>query len=931
MVEADRQLAWLQQPRALTLTLLDGATPQPTELRWQSKRLAADLALNVQNDGSTATTPAEVTRATPQGLAAGGVATGTPVRVLGLFDQEHWNCRLQAPRNQLDELASYLEIHGSSTNDDLAWDERARRRRDRIEWLVTFSAKLQPQGPWPDFARQHGDKIRSELKDGELALASRGSSSWNGLAFPFWHLSNQKGRSGRALHALSRLPGLRLLSADLGHRYGAACTVWVALSSTELASLCTKAGVPKPGADALHFQLTDNSNGKSRTANFRRIGPDMLDGNPHPAPWARLERQFLLKLQGEEIAPRMASPAELAFVEDLETACGLLLEHRLHGRLAVAREGKDRRPSLDVDDVMGRAVDTLRLALKRHAQRARLARDINHLRPPGIGGKPRLTDLEGDELRKHLSNLFREWHALAYHRKAPDIGARELWEKYVGVTLVAPPEERETKQQKTQREETNATLLRDKMGHWANRDRTVLAVAWQQLWAQADGKPAEVETTDSAAGKGKDRTKVLVEPTGFHRLLRELEGWLRPRGLRSATRQDRIASRRSGGLSIGRISTLKGFYQLQKAFLGREKYEDGLWHHKDFEGREPAKRTLDALEHLREQRVKQLASRLAAAALGLAPAAPTPAEGNTSDKEAGRITRQRLGTMESRFVPCHAVVIENLDNYRPDQLQTRRENRQLMDWSSSKVRKFLTEACQLHGLHLREVTPAYTSRQDSRTGAPGLRCADVPLKEFLRESGFWQRDAEKIRGKNQGERREAEQLLLDTFDQWRTISAQPTPEQAKRLAHGSIRLLRDGADLFVSAEMLSPAARGLQADLNAAANIGLKALFDPDFPGSWWFVPCDRRTHIPKPEAVKGCPLFDGLATLGQPVVVTAGNGKSSKREREFVNLWRDVSPIPLGAGMWQESTGYWHAVQQRVAATLRQHNGLEPEDNVPM
>jgi IS605 OrfB family transposase len=460
-----------------------------------------------------------------------------------------------------------------------------------------------------------------------------------------------------------------------------------------------------------------------------------------------------------------------------------------------------------------------------------------------------------------------------------------------------------------------------------------LAARWHAAWIEADGKPAEVPAREPGATKGPAQTKPTSPGSGLHEWMRRLGDWLRPAGLRKDRKQSgggtgtqtdwsRVRSaRNTGGLSVRRLVTLREFYNVQKAFLGREKFADGIWDHADFAGRQPVQRTLDALERLREQRVKQLASRIAAAALGLAPAPPTPGERSAQGREAVRAARMRLSKLEPRFAPCHAVVIERLSNYTPDQLRTRRENRQLMQWSSSKVQKYLAEACQLNGLHLREVPPAYTSRQDSRTGAPGLRCVDVPLKDFLREGSFWQRDAEKVRRKSDRERKAAEQLLLDTFDSWKAFAAHPTPDQAQRLAHGSVRLLRAGGDVFVSAHPDSPAAKGLQADLNAAANIGLKALLDPDWPGSWWLVPCVRGTHAPKPDAVKGCPLFSDMKQL-TPRHGTAGV-KKGKAEREFVNLWRDPGNAPLTTGDWVESTTYWAGVQRRVAAVLRPHNGL--------
>ncbi len=899
LVESESRLRWLETPRAITLTLLDGDRPQPTGLRWQSKRLAADLALeDAPSTASPADVPAAVTRADRQGRASAGVGPERPVVVLGLFDQDHWNCRLQAPREQLDALAAHLEKHKLLLHDEMRWYERASRLRDKIEWLVTFSAKLQPQGPWLEFAPQHAGRIRPELKDGEMAIAPRGKSDWSGLAFPFWHLDNQKGRTGRTLHALSRLPGLRLLSADLGHRFGAACAVWETLSLESVRSLC---GAALPGPDQLFHTVTlKGADGRDRTTVLRRIGADTLPDNKlHPAPWARLERQFLIKLQGEEADARKASPAELDFVEELEAACGIAPVFRLKQRVETARKGEDRRPSLDVDDVMTHAVDTLRLALKRHTTRARLARDFAATHRIEPGDRKADTAMDAAQRSEHLTRALLVWHDLATSRRAPDVDAARLWTDHVAARLAEReleprPEEREATATRKKRDERNSAKLADMVAGLSEAERAAIANVWADAW----------QTCDAA-----------LRP-----LLARVRDWMRPRGLRGAAREQRTAVRRTGGLSVTRLATLRSFYQVQKAFYTRLR-PDGTHPTAD---EAFGQRSLDALDHLREQRVKQLASRIAAASLGLAPAAPTPDERDAEGKAVVRAARIRLAKLEPRFAPCHAVVIESLSNYRPDQLQTRRENRQLMQWSSSKVQKYLAEACQLNGLHLREVPPAYTSRQDSRTGAPGLRCTDVALADFLRDGGYWTREAERVRLKKPGERKAGEQLLLDTYDHWAKAAIGWSTEQKQRRP---VRLVREGADLFVSANPLSPAAKGLQADLNAAANIGLKALLDPDWPGSWWLVPCVRSTHAPKPEAVKGCPLFNDVKQLAPaPVATTAKKGKG---EREFVNLWRDTEASALTTGSWTESTTYWSGVQRRVAAVLRTHNGLPPEDDV--
>ncbi len=294
---------------------------------------------------------------------------------------------------------------------------------------------------------------------------------------------------------------------------------------------------------------------------------------------------------------------------------------------------------------------------------------------------------------------------------------------------------------------------------------------------------------------------------------------------------NRESIRQVGGLSINRIATIRGLYQTLKAFRMRPEPDDPTKNVPKLGDESLArfgKRILATLEKLREQRIKQLASRVVEAALG-----------------AGRMPRahgrdiQRPGRRVD--APCQVVVIEDLENYRPDETRLRRENQRLMDWAARNVRKYIIEGCQLHGLHFVEVSPRHTSRQDSRTGAPGIRCEDisghvlrlacqsaeaagaaapttpetVPSQETkqAREIRYWAREIRRIRGKNEGEPKPRESIVA-SFLPW--LNEVP--------AAATIRLPRRGGDLFVSLGADSRAPRAIQADLNAAANIGLRAL-----------------------------------------------------------------------------------------------------------
>src|SRR5690606_2140881 len=120
--------------------------------------------------------------------------------------------------------------------------------------------------------------------------------------------------------------------------------------------------------------------------------------------------------------------------------------------------------------------------------------------------------------------------------------------------------------------------------------------------------------------------------------------------------------------------------------------------------------------------------------------------------------------------------------------------------------------------------------------------------------------------------------------------------------------------------------RVLQADLNAAANIGLRALLDPDFIGKWWYVPAaiDKAGwRVPAPKSCTGAACLndwkvaskgDCLAADGDPA---AGEAASQK---VVINLWQDPSaarPMP-SAGQWWETKAYWNIVRSRAIEQLR-------------
>jgi IS605 OrfB family transposase len=867
--EAKEYLAWLSSGHAIAMGLWDGQKLDDSlPLRWSCKRLAADMAL--RQDANNPTDRVAVTRADRLGRAAAGAKPDSAIDILGVFDEDHWNGRLQAPRAQLDAIAQYVAKHG--------WDAKARQMRSRIRWLVSFSAKLQPAGPWIEYARKTG--LRLDQRNDELVIAPRNSrDEWRGLAYPFWHPSNENGRKGLAKHLLSCLPGLRVLSVDLGHRYAAACAVWETLTIQQMNDTCKAAGHALPAESDMFLHLaTIGADGRPRTTIYRRIGADHvedIDQNtgevrqaPHPAPWARLERQFLIKLPGEDHPARKASPAELDTIRRLEESLGR------------KRPTDDSLPC-QIDELLSTSVDTARLALRRHGDAARIAYAFKPGAEKLTPGGGRVSASTEDRQSMILDALVR-WHGLSSGDRWTDSWAVGQWDVYIKPLLVTdlPLWTEDSGESRRQYCGEIEELLKPVAEKLAKGDTSAFHRLWTDQWRFSD-----------AAWRGKN---------GHLRVLRSLI-------LRRGVSAEKPSAWNVGGLSLTRIATLKLLYQVQKAYHMRPEPQDprkNIPVKGEDELRDFGRRILDAMERMREQRVKQLASRIAEAALGIG--RMKPAEGPRD------IQRPRQHVDD----PCHAIVIENLTNYRPEETRTRRENHQLMSWSSSKVKKYLSEACQLHGLYLREVQAGYTSRQDSRTGAPGIRCSDIAVTDFMIKP-WWRRQVNIAKEKvKQGKCGAREQYLADLDAKWATAG------EAQRRATTPLRIPVNGGELFVSAAPCSPAAKGLQADLNAAANIGLKALLDPDWPGKWWYIPCSTKDGKPSQDKVKGAVCVSLQEKFCEPAGESAGKKHGEAKKKEIVNVWRDPSTASMD-GSWDRTAFYWNKVYSRVVDVLRLANGL--------
>jgi IS605 OrfB family transposase len=714
-------------------------------VRAYGKRFAADLGVS-----DPMGTP--VVRANRLGRIASGVNLDAPVRVTALEDAGDWNGKLHFDR-----------------------DFTGEGEPKRIDWTLTYSASLQP--------RDLPDGLRAHLRANRDANKKRGRS---------------------AELNLGRRPGVRLLGVDLGIRAAAACAVLETTSSDDVLAVCKRQKVRAPQAEDLYLTIPRPG---ARPLHYRRIAGDTLpDGTTHPAPWARVERTFVIQLPGEERDARKGSPEEIALVQRVAAD--------FHAEPPLKR---------GVDVLQAYAVSILRRALGRH---------------------------------KRLGALLYRLHLF----EAGDIDAAKA---------IAALEQ--------------LAKLTSRTGGEANAK---LAARIDDLLALGEAlTPAAVDDIR------KHLTGVWTEnDTRIQKTIGTLRSWLIPRKGTAGERQH------VGGASHRRLDTLIGFRRAQVSFAmrpfptiapepGRVRF--GY-----------AEKMRVAVEKLREERVRLLASRILEAAVGG--------------------SRSSLGerAVERAFEPCEAIIIESLAHYRPRQDRSRRENSTLMTWSAARLLTWLRDGCALHGIYLREVPAGYTSLLDGYTGAPGVLCDDVSVASFVRAPWWRERIETALKKRARKTETATDELLLAWWDRWDVESNTWTdeggvrwrlqgrgwaPQSRAKTQPRPLLLPSHGGDLFVSVA----GARARNADCNSAVAIGALAVLDPDWAGTWTFVPA--KAGSPLSERVKGSAVWDRTTEL-------AIDGDEGDR---VINAWRDASTSLPTQSEWMTYKIHRRSVEERVTALL--------------
>ncbi len=280
------------------------------------------------------------------------------------------------------------------------------------------------------------------------------------------------------------------------------------------------------------------------------------------------------------------------------------------------------------------------------------------------------------------------------------------------------------------------------------------------------------------------------------------------------------------GLSMKRIEQLESLRQRCQSLNRALRQEPGkpanLGHSKrGIELPDPCPELLDRLDALKEQRVNQTAHLILAQALGvrMRPHATSAAEREKHDIHG---EYERIPGRE----PVDFVVIENLKYYEMSQGRARSENARLMKWCRRHLRDKLIQLCEPYGLRVLEEWPADTSKFCSLTGIAGFRAVELTPEDAMEFR--WKKhldrltDPVRLKKLNKDERGESERVKA-LFDALEKLNADLLKNRPARPKWCTLLAPSRGGPLFVPMR-----GKPFQADINAAINLGLRAIASPD-------------------------------------------------------------------------------------------------------
>jgi len=302
--------------------------------------------------------------------------------------------------------------------------------------------------------------------------------------------------------------------------------------------------------------------------------------------------------------------------------------------------------------------------------------------------------------------------------------------------------------------------------------------------------------------------------------------YLTQNGPRLDSKEKPIWLRGQRGLSMKRIEQIE---ELRKRFQSLNQML-----RREIGGKPPIRRDesvpdpcpdlLEKLDNFKKQRVNQTAHMILAEALGLR-LAPPPVDKKTlrRQKDQHGVYEKILDKNGEWIGPADFIVIEDLSRYRASQGRAPRENSRLMKWCHRAVRDKLKQFCEVFGLPLVETPAAYSSRFCSRSGAAGFRAVEIAPGFENYFPWLW------LKEKKDGEQLSEEAKKIQELI--KLVNEINHGRDGVRKKYRTLLAPLAGGPVFVpvvdkvNEAEIQPAVA--QADINAAINLGLRAVADP--------------------------------------------------------------------------------------------------------
>jgi len=259
------------------------------------------------------------------------------------------------------------------------------------------------------------------------------------------------------------------------------------------------------------------------------------------------------------------------------------------------------------------------------------------------------------------------------------------------------------------------------------------------------------------------------------------------------------------GLSLRRIEQLENFRRAILSLNRLLRHDIGVKPEFGSQTRgenlpDPCPEITEKINRIKEDRVNQTAHLIIAQALGIRLEYDIARD---EDRENADVHGE-YEPIPSRS-PVDLIVLEDLSRYTTDKSRSRSENSRLMKWCHRAINEKVKLLIEPFGIPVLEVFASYSSKFDSRTGAPGFRAAEVTATDRL----FWQKTIEK------------QPIARAVFDCLDSLAI-------KGYKNARLVLPQNGGQLFVPAvKSNQPLLPVRQADINAAVNIGLRAIAGP--------------------------------------------------------------------------------------------------------